>query len=119
LIARKSDMSRQLIRHYFPNPEELMVAVCDALAAAYRDLLMQGILAADTTERLPMFLDFYFGFLSGKGLAKPADDAVYDAMFSLARSSAPVRQRLFEQYSELRNTIAQEVQVSNPGLDQK
>src|SRR5690606_17648989 len=67
LIARKSDMSRQLIRHYFPNPEELMVAVCDALAAAYRDLLMQGILAADTTERLPMFLDFYFGFLSGKG----------------------------------------------------
>ena len=33
LIAQEADMSRQLIRHYFPDPIELMVAVCDRLAA--------------------------------------------------------------------------------------
>lgn len=118
-IAQHAGMSRQLIRHYFPNAEQLMVSVCDALAAAYREALMKGIIASGTTERLPMFLDFYFNFLAGKGLRKPADDAAYDAMFSLARGSEAVRRSLFEQYSELRQTIAQEVQISNPELSQK
>src|SRR5690554_4397392 len=62
-IAREAETSRQLIRHYYPDPEELMVAVCDGLAIVYRDLLGQGILEAEPSERLPMFLDFYFGFL--------------------------------------------------------
>lgn len=118
-IAQHAGMSRQLIRHYFPDSEQLMVAVCDALAAAYREALMKGIIQAGSTERLPLFLDFYFNFLAGQGLKKPEDDAAYDAMFSLARGSEAVRQNLLEQYSELRQTIAQEVQVSNPGLSQK
>lgn len=117
-IAQEAGMSRQLIRHYFPNREALMVAVCDALAAAYRDLLMRGILEANATERLPLFLDFYFNFLADRGLTKPADDAVYDAMFSLATGSAAIRRTLHEQYHLLRHTIAHEVQISNPGLSQ-
>lgn len=118
-IAKEAGMSRQLIRHYFPEPEKLMLAVCDALAAAYRDLLMQGILQAQSTERLPMFLDFYFNFLSEKGLRKPADDAVYDAMFALAVASPAIRKNLHDQYDLLRHTIAHEVQISNPGLPQR
>lgn len=118
LIARETDMSRQLIRHYFPDSEVLMVAVCDALAASYRECLMRGILKANTTRRLPMFLDFYFNFLAGEELAKPADDAVYDAMFCLAAGSEAVRKNLFDQYNLLHHTIAHEVQISNPGLPQ-
>ncbi len=117
-IARETDMSRQLIRHYFPDTEVLMVAVCDALAAAYRECLTQGILKANSAKRLPMFLDFYFNFLAGEGLAKPADDAVYDAMFCLAAGSEAVRNNLFGQYSMLHHTIAHEVQISNAGLPQ-
>lgn len=117
-VADEADMSRQLIRHYFPDPEQLMVAVCDALAERYRECLMQGIIAANATERLPMFLDFYFNFLAGKGLRKPADDAVYDAMFSLAAASPAVRANLREQYHILQFTIAHEVQISNPSLSQ-
>lgn len=117
-IAGEAGMSRQLIRHYFPDPEKLMVAVCDALAASYRELLMKGILQAQSTERLPMFLDFYFNFLADKGLRKPDDDAVYDAMFSLAVASPAVRRNLHDQYDLLRHTIAHEVQISNPALPQ-
>ncbi|MGE0659006.1 MAG: hypothetical protein AB7F36_06625 [Reyranellaceae bacterium] len=112
-------MSRQLIRHYFPSPELLMVAVCDHLAATYRDCLMKGILETNATQRLPMFLDFYFGFLSGRGLPKPKDDAVYDAMFSLAVTSDAIRRNLNGQYSLLQSVISHEVQISNPGLNQK
>lgn len=118
LIARETDMSRQLIRHYFPESEVLMVAVCNALAASYRECLMKGILKADSTERLPMFLDFYFNFLAGEGLAKPADDAVYDAMFCLAAGSEAVRKNLFEQYNLLHHTIAHEIQISHSSLPQ-
>ena len=117
-IASEANMSRQLIRHYFPDPEQLMIAVCDALAASYRECLMRGVITANTTERLPVFLDFYFNFLAGKGLRKPADDAAYDAMFSLAAGSDAIRKNLREQYHILQFTIAHEVQISNPTLSQ-
>jgi AcrR family transcriptional regulator len=118
-IAREADMSRQLIRHYFPDPEELMLAVCDALAAAYRDCMMKGIIAAGTTERLPVFLDFYFDFLSGAGVPKPVDDRVYDAMVSLATGSKRIRQTLNAQYTLLQHVIAHEIQISYPQMNQK
>jgi len=118
LIARETDMSRQLIRHYFPDSEVLMIAVCDALAASYRECLMKGIIKANVARRLPMFLDFYFNFLAGEDLAKPADDAVYDAMFCLAAGSEAVRKNLFDQYNLLHHTIAHEVQISHPDLPQ-
>jgi len=117
-IAEQAGMSRQLVRHYFPNPEDLMLAVCDALAASYRRLLMEGILQAGNPQRLPTFLDFYFNFLADKGLKKPEDDNVYDAVFALASTSEAVRQNLHAQYSELQAAIAHEVQLSHPGLSQ-
>ena len=118
-IAEEAGMSRQLIRHYFPDPEEMMVKVCDALAAAYREALMQGILRADQTRRLRVFLDFYFDLLAPQGLAKPADDRAYDAMFALATRSDKVRQALHDQYALLQSVIAHEVQLSNPRLSQR
>ncbi|PIL18726.1 hypothetical protein P775_19330 [Puniceibacterium antarcticum] len=116
LIAQEAEMSRQLVRHYFPNPEELMVSVCDGLAAAYEEALAEGILNADKSGRLSLFLDFYFNFLAGENLAKPMDDGVYDAMMSLATGSEKVRQSLHNHYAQLQSTIAQEVRVNDPSL---
>lgn len=119
LIAREAGMSRQLIRHYFADPEQLMIAVCDRLASSYRNALAQGVIKFDTTQRLPTFLDFYFNFLAGQGLAKPDDDQVYDAMFSLATASPGIRKNLHDQYSELMWVIGHEIQISNPTLPQR
>lgn len=117
-IARHGGMSRQLIRHYFDSSEDMAVALCDALAATYRDCLMRGIIAADSSRRLGVFLDFYFNFLADKGLPKPADDSVYDAVFALAGTSERVRQNLKDQYSLLQQTLAHEIQISYPSLPQ-
>lgn len=119
VIAREAGISRQLIRHYFPDQTTMMLALCDSLAAAYRDLMMRGIIVTGSTERLQVFLDFYFGFLEGKGLIKPADDAVYDAMFALAAGSPEIRTALREQYTLLGYTISHEVQISYPDLPQR
>ncbi|WP_136659857.1 TetR/AcrR family transcriptional regulator [Nitratireductor sp. XY-223] len=117
-IARRGEMSRQLIRHYFGNVDDMAVALCDALAAVYKDCLMKGIIAADESRRLEVFLDFYFNFLSAKGLPKPADDAVYDALFAYASTSDAVRDRLRDQYTLLQMTLAHEIQISHPELHQ-
>ncbi len=117
-IASEGDMSRQLVRHYFAEIDDIAVALCDALADSYRDCLMRGIIAADDSRRLSVFLDFYFNFLSDKGLPKPADDTVYDALFAMAGTNARVRENLNGQYSLLQMTLAHEIQISYPDLDQ-
>lgn len=117
-IANQAGISRQLIRHYFPDPVMLMEGVCNHMASAYRDCLMKGIIAAGNSERISVFLDFYFNFLSGSGLPKPEDDVVYDAMLALAASSPSIRKNLFEQYSILQHTVAHEIQIANPSLPQ-
>ncbi len=117
-IAKEGEMSRQLIRHYFASSDDMAVALCDALAAAYKDCLMKGIIAADDSRRLSVFLDFYFNFLSDKGLPKPADDVVYDAMFALASTNPAVRKNLHDQYTLLQMTLAHEIQISYPDLHQ-
>jgi AcrR family transcriptional regulator len=117
-VAKHGDMSRQLIRHYFARSEDMALMLCDTLADTYRDCLMRGIVAADESRRLPVFLDFYFGFLSEKGLPKPADDAVYDALFALAGTNEKVRANLHGQYDLLQWTLAHEIQISHPELHQ-
>lgn len=118
-IAREGDMSRQLIRHYFASVDDMALALCDALAATYKDCLMRGIIAADDSRRLSVFLDFYFDFLSEKGLPKPADDVVYDALFALAATNLDVRANLKGQYELLQMTLAHEIQISHPDLHQE
>ena len=115
-IARKGDMSRQLVRHYYRDAEQMAVDLCDHLASVYRDHLVRGVLHADPTDRLRVFLDFYFDFLAGKGLAKPKDDTIYDALFAYAAVSERVRTNLREQYTELLQTLAQELHVAYPKL---
>ena len=118
LIAREGDMSRQLVRHYYKDPEQMAVDLCDHLASTYRDCLMRGIIQADASRRLTVFLDFYFGFLAGKGLAKPKDDTVYDGLVAYASQSVRVRDNLRGQYSLLQATLAHEIQISYPTMAQ-
>ena len=117
-ISKSGDMTRQLVRHYFSSSEEIAIGLCNALADTYRDCLMKGILTADDDQRLPVFLDFYFGFLAEKGLPKPEDDAVYDAMFAFASTNESVRKNLHDQYTLLQFTLSHEVQLSYPNLGQ-
>ncbi len=118
LIAEEADMSRQLIRHYYPDPQLLMVAVCDALAAAHREALTVEIVNVEVDERLEFFLDFFFDALADKSSWKPKNHAAYDAMMSIATGSETVRKCLYEQHSLLQYTIAHEVRVSYPSLSQ-
>ena len=116
-IAKAGNMSRQLVRHYFSDSEEMAVMLCDTLASVYVDYLSNGIVLIDETQRLTMFLDFYFNFLSDRGLPKPADDLIYDAVLALAITNPAVRDNLKNQYVVVQTTLAHEIKISYPSLD--
>ena len=115
-IAREGDMSRQLVRHYYRDPEQMAVDLCDHLAETHRELLARGVLHVDRADRLAVLLDFHFGLLAEKGLAKPEDDAVHDALLAISGRSARVRERLRDHYGALRDALANEIGAAHPKL---
>ncbi|WP_299733069.1 TetR/AcrR family transcriptional regulator [uncultured Tateyamaria sp.] len=113
-IAAEAGVSRQLVRYHYEDPETLMVAICDFLANAYREALLQNAAQLVGSARLEMFLDFYFDLIDGVG--KPRDDAVYDAMMSIAAGSLRVRENLRGQYVLLGQVLSHEFQLAHPEL---
>lgn len=118
-IAKHGEMSRQLIRHYFPNEEEMMLALCEALEHVYRDCLVKTAIAVGDGNRLPVFIDFLFDILRSRGLPKPADDKIYDAIFSYANTHKLVKDKLHAGYELVQMTLAHEIQVTHPTLPQR
>ena len=117
-IAKHGEMSRQLIRHYFPNEEEMVLGLVEALQNVYRDCLVQTAIAAVDSRRLQLFIDFLFDFMRDLGLPKPEDDNVFDAIFSYANTHKPVQKKLRAGYELVQMTMAHEIQVSHPELPQ-
>ena len=118
-IAAHGDMSRQLIRHYFSNSDDMAVALCDALEQAYRNLFVQSAILSDGGSRLGLFIDFYFNLLSHKGISEPEDDKLYDALFVYANRHEPLREKLQAGYQLVQMTFAHEIQITYPDLPQQ
>lgn len=113
-IASEAGVTRQLVRYHFADPDDLMIALCDLLAGTYREVLIQGVAGRADKDRLRVFLDFYFDLLDG--VAKPRDDQVYDALFSLAAGSPTIRRNLRDQYTLLGQALTHELRTSYPAI---
>lgn len=114
-IAEEIDVSRQLIRYYFTDPDDLMLEVCNDLAEAYRMALVNGVADMDGPRRLEFIFDFYFDLLEQH--PKPRDDKAYDAMMAYAAGSEEIRTNLREQYTLLGQVLQLEVKMQYPELD--
>ena len=106
-IAEAAGVTRQLVRYYFPDPDDLMLAMCDKLAAVYREALIQGMAEQNSDQRVELFLDFYFDLLDGT--RKPRDDQAYDALMSLAARSPRIKANLRQQYTLLGQVVSIEI----------
>ncbi len=113
-VASATGVTRQLVRYHFPNPDDIMIALCDALAASYREHLISGVMGQADKDRLRIFFDFYFDLLDGK--AKPRDDQVYDALFSLAAGSPGSGATCALQYTMLGHALTHEIRTSFPEI---
>ena len=113
-IARYGGLSRQLVRYYYPDQEDLLIDLCDYLAGLYRDALISEVMKSEGRDRLTTFFDFYFDLLEDN--RKPRDDQVYDALMSLAARSDRVRINLRNQYSLLGQVLSHELELEYPML---
>lgn len=114
-VARRSGFSRQLVRYYYPDMENLVSDLCDHLAGTYRDALVSGIVELRDVERLDFFLDFFFDLASDHRM--PDNLKAYDAMFAYAVGSDKVRSRMCDQYKTLGKVVSHELGIVHPHLD--
>ena len=106
-VADAAGTTRQLVRYYFPDPDDLMIALCDRVAAVYREALIEGMVGRVEEDRVALFLDFYFDLLEAH--RKPRDDQAYDALMSLATRSERIKTNLRQQYTLLGQVVSHEL----------
>lgn len=113
-IAESSAVSRQLIRYYFDDPEDLMCEVCNLIAEAYRMALVNGVETLTGPKRLQFIFDFYFDLV--EDVQKPRDDQTYDAMMAYAAGSERIQTNLRGQYALLGQVLQLEIKMQFPDL---
>ncbi len=113
-IEETAGISRQLVRYYFDDADDLLLAVCDHLASAYRMALIGGVETLAGAKRLHFIFDFYFDLVAD--LPKPRDDQAYDAMFAFAAGSPRIRDNLRAQYTLLGQVLQLEIKMQYPEL---
>ena len=113
-VAKAAGVTRQLVRYYFPHPEDLMLALCDMLADTYREAMIEGVSKHEGANRLDLFFDFYFDVL--EGTRKPRDDQAYDALFSLSAGSTRLQRALRDNYTLLGQVVSHELRLQHPDL---
>ena len=111
-IAEASDLSRQLMRYYFPEPDTLMLEVCDTLYEAYRQALAQGAQLYDGADKLHFILDFYFEDLD----ATLSHTGCNDSIVAYAAGSAKIKSVLREKYVLMGQALQLEIKVAYPDM---
>lgn len=114
-LAKEADMSRQLLRYYYPDLDTLIAALCERLAIEYREILVSGIVEVKQVNRLSFFLDFFFDLAEGARM--PDKLEVYDALIAYSVGSDAVRARMCDQYKTLGQVIIHELAIAHPELD--
>lgn len=113
-IAKQAGISRQLLRYYFAELDQVIVDLCDLLANRYRERLVAGIVDLGQVQRLNFFLDFFFGLAEGHPM--PDDLEVYDSFVAYAVGSDTMKERLCGQYLTLGQVIVHELAIAHPEL---
>ena len=114
-VANEAGLSRQLVRYYYSNLDDLIVDLCDYLALAYQEALAAGIVKFGQVKRLEFFLDYFFGVSDDYPM--PDNLEVYDAFFAYAVGSKTLREHLCATYKTLGQVIVHELAIAHPQLD--
>ncbi|MBO6815718.1 MAG: TetR/AcrR family transcriptional regulator [Rhizobiaceae bacterium] len=114
-VAKEAELSRQLVRYYYPDLDSLIADLCDHLGKGYQNLLVAGIVKVGQVERLEFFKDFFFGMAADHPM--PDNLEVYDSLFSYAVGSELLRERLRAKYKTLAQVIMHELAIVHTELD--
>ncbi|WP_143413188.1 TetR/AcrR family transcriptional regulator [Haematobacter genomosp. 1] len=114
-VAREAGMSRQLVRHYFPDAESLMGAVSHAISEVQQGRVATGLARGDES-RLGVLFDYHLGLLDEEDPPRGALQPVEDALVVLACRAPDLLEALAERQDELRLSIVSATAESYPSL---
>ena len=113
-VANEAGLSRQLVRYYYTDLDDLMVDLSDHLAAMYREILVGGILKVGKVERLDFFLDFFFDLIADHPM--PVNLETYDALVAYSVGCDRLRERMCDQYRTLGHAVVNELHIAYPEM---
>lgn len=114
LIAEEAGCSRKLIRHYFPDSEDLMVAIVETVFEQFYGLVMGNIANQSITHRLDTYIGFFLEQASGED--SPPSTAI-DSLFALTQGSEAVRKAMANAHQIMVDIFATELLMDYPELD--
>lgn len=114
-VAGHAALSRQLVRHYFPDPEALMVAACQSLAETWLTELSQRLAGLPAGEGLDRLIGLCLDAPEPQADLPPP--GAFESMLALARTSAPLRDALQAQVQALNALFSREAELAHPGLN--
>lgn len=113
-VAGHAALSRQLVRHYFPDPEELMVTACRSLGQAWLSEIARRLNDAPPGTGLGRLIDLC---LDGRGAEDDLPPpAAFESLIALSRSSPALRGALQAEVEALTGIFSEEVARAFPDL---
>lgn len=113
-VAFEADLSRQLVRYYYSNLDDLITDLCEHLGNVYQNILVTGIAEVKQVGRLKFFLDFFFGVAEGYPMPQALE--AYDAMVAYSVGSQKLKNQMCERYYTLGRVVVHELQIAYPEL---
>lgn len=113
-VAGHAALSRQLVRHYFPDPEDLMVNACRRLAGAFLAEIDRRLEASEPEGELEALIDLCLDGPGGADGLPPT--GAFESLLALARSSPALRRALQDDVRALNAAFARAAMRRYPDL---
>ena len=109
LIASEGGMSRQLVRHYYRNGEEMAADLASRLTNDLRDEIESALGNASPEQRLPVVLDTLFAWNKADVGGTDDRNALECALHAIGRRSTVVRDAFAAHLDAIRSVVAAEL----------
>ncbi|MFT5573398.1 MAG: AcrR family transcriptional regulator [Cryomorphaceae bacterium] len=119
LVAAEAGTTRQKIRKFYPDPDDLLSDLCTEISRWYEEILDRELATISKTKHLEFLLNFYFSVPSAQVAQKRQDDIVIDALLALSAKYEGVKEEMFAHYQNTQQRIAQAIKAAHPEIKPK
>lgn len=119
LIASEAGTSKEAIRSFYPDPEDLAMDLCGRISAWFDEGLEKEFKKLPKAEQFTSLMNFYLGLPSKLSKSKRDDDQVINALMALASKSEDIQTELRDYYTTMQNRIAYSIKRSFSDLKPK
>jgi AcrR family transcriptional regulator len=119
LIAAEAGTTRQQIRKFYPDPDDLLSDLCNTVSRWYDEILDRELASISKTKHLEFLLNFYFSVPSGQVAQRRQDDMVIDALLALSAKFEGVKEELIAHYQNTQQRIAKAIKAAHRDIKPK